>query len=153
MPNFTINQLTITGKKSDIKLCINSIRNDAEQTDFDFNKIVPEPNNLSEDWHSWRIDNWGTKSNAGAVSGIWDEDGSYTIIFETAWSAPSPIIKELAVKYPNLTFELQAIEPNMEIAWEVKCKANQSVINEWKAPSTKYAEIYDCILGGEVDDE
>lgn len=44
-----------------------------------------------ETWYDWRINNWGTKWNAGDCS-ISDN----TVIFTTAWSAPENIYRKLS---------------------------------------------------------
>lgn len=51
-------------------------------------------------WYDWSIDTWGTKWNAssGSVS-------SNLISFQTAWSAPIPVIVALSKQYPDITFE------------------------------------------------
>lgn len=50
-------------------------------------------------WYEWCCENWGTKWNACEV-----EFGEDYLEFETAWSAPFPIIKMLSAKFPELTF-------------------------------------------------
>jgi len=45
-------------------------------------------------WYSWSIKHWGTKWNAYSFERIDDK----TIQFETAWSAPHPVIEELAAR-------------------------------------------------------
>ncbi len=56
-------------------------------------------------WYEWSINNWGTKWNAyGYYEG---SDYSYrtdSLSFETAWSAPTPIVIALSERYPNLGF-------------------------------------------------
>ena len=53
-------------------------------------------------WYSWSIRNWGTKWNACETEVI-DDD---TIIFETAWSSPMPILRKLVELYPQFRIEL-----------------------------------------------
>lgn len=54
------------------------------------------------DWYTWNLTNWGTK---------WESSESYVsgsnVIFETAWSAPFPIIEEISKKFSNLKFILK----------------------------------------------
>ena len=52
-------------------------------------------------WYDWCIKNWGTKWNAYENVQI-DPD---TIMFETAWSAPEPVIAQLAKMYPDAEIE------------------------------------------------
>lgn len=58
-------------------------------------------------WYEWSIDNWGTKWNAYAFDEYTAEqsDEEVTISFQTAWSAPHPILKKLAEMYPEVEFE------------------------------------------------
>lgn len=52
-------------------------------------------------WHEWRNREWGTKWNAHETQ-ILDND---TIIFETAWSNPGPVIRTLGKMYPKIEIE------------------------------------------------
>lgn len=52
-------------------------------------------------WYDWRIDNWGTKWNAYDNKMIGDD----TIKFETAWSAPEPVMLKLSESYPGIRIE------------------------------------------------
>ena len=55
----------------------------------------------TKDWYDWSIQNWGTKWNAYDTS----EEGD-TIIFDTAWSTPAPVIQALSEMFPKVKFEL-----------------------------------------------
>ena len=56
-------------------------------------------------WYHWCIHNWGTKWNAYG----YDTDTNYkmgdNLWFQTAWSAPHPILEKLSDMYPDLRFE------------------------------------------------
>ena len=57
-------------------------------------------------WYEWCIDKWGTKWDAcEVVPGGGIECDCYekiiTITFDTAWSTPVPIFKELSKQYPS----------------------------------------------------
>ncbi len=54
-----------------------------------------------QDWYGWSIEHWGTKWNAYDDYG--DEKGR-EFCFNTAWSAPHPVIKRLSEMYPDITF-------------------------------------------------
>lgn len=75
------------------------------QVDMELGKTVHE--NIKKygfaDWYEWSLTNWGTKWNACDAACFEDKDGEVVYDFNTAWSAPTPIIDELAEKYPNLT--------------------------------------------------
>lgn len=49
-------------------------------------------------WYNWCIDNWGTKWNALGSGACIDDD---TVVFRTAWSAPTPVIEKLSEMYPD----------------------------------------------------
>jgi hypothetical protein len=53
-------------------------------------------------WYDWCCANWGTK---------WNAYNSYvegnTITFETAWSTPAPVIRELSSMFPDATFSVE----------------------------------------------
>ena len=53
-------------------------------------------------WYDWHIANWGTKWNS--YSPFFEDK---TLYFQTAWSAPHPIMKKLSEMYPNITIQHQ----------------------------------------------
>lgn len=93
---------------------------DTDDKIIDFDLIIPEPrfkqdcpkkyqvnkhSHVEEDierpwfdWYSWHLANWGTKWNA--YDGYTIVGKSYVkLVFNTAWSAPIPIIKKLSHMY------------------------------------------------------
>lgn len=52
-------------------------------------------------WYGWCNRNWGTKWNACDTE-ILDKD---TIMFDTAWSNPEPVMEKLGEMYPNIKIE------------------------------------------------
>ena len=58
-------------------------------------------------WYEWSIKNWGTKWNAYGLDTYENEvtDSNPTLSFQTAWSAPHPILAKLAEMYPEVSFE------------------------------------------------
>ena len=49
------------------------------------------------DWYDWRISYWGTKW-VGCDAKL---DSANTLRFDTAWSAPHPVIQEIARRHPD----------------------------------------------------
>ena len=96
MPNYVRNILRIDGEN--IKVVFDFVC--SPYYAFDFNKIIPEPENCA-DWYHWRVTNWETKWNAVDAEII--DDG---FIFDTAWAAPLPVIKKLSELFPNFRFNL-----------------------------------------------
>lgn len=57
-------------------------------------------------WYDWCCNNWGTKWNA-LESSIDLNENDCLVCFDTAWSAPVPIISTLSEKFPDLIFNLK----------------------------------------------
>ena len=58
-----------------------------------------------DNWYDWRNNNWGTKWDINTevhVDDLYDE--GCTLIFQTAWSPPEPIIEKLQEMFPDITF-------------------------------------------------
>lgn len=57
-------------------------------------------------WFDWRVSNWGTKWNAYGygenTSGCHKED---MLSFQTAWSAPYPVLERLSEMFPDIEME------------------------------------------------
>lgn len=87
------------------------------ENEFDFNSIIPMPEDSDtfcrfdgvgpdeeqkfgrNTWYEWCCDNWGTKWNANDAE-LEDEDDDFLrYVFNTAWAAPEPVIRELSAKY------------------------------------------------------
>ena len=58
-----------------------------------------------DNWYDWRNKNWGTKWDINTevhVDDLYDE--GCTLIFQTAWSPPEPIVDKLQDMFPDVTF-------------------------------------------------
>lgn len=134
MPNWTMNTVTLKGIGS------NKAFYD-DEGNFDFNKIIPEPESAEEciskygkryiddgtkhlqhnrtddwfDWYGWHCDFWGTKWNACDTCVVSDD----VVSFDTAWAAPEPIFEALSKMYPNETL---LIEASYEEGYDVTMK-------------------------------
>jgi hypothetical protein len=82
-----------------------------EEGNFTFEKIVPMPDDIfrgnlgqeerakygEKNWYDWSMEHWGTK---------WDASESNvqgnTVYFETAWTCPVDVLKELGKKVGGL---------------------------------------------------
>ena len=77
-------------------------RTDIKRSDFELGKIAW--NNLREygssTWYEWSISKWGTKWNSYDYG---DYDGGNSITFNTAWSAPHPILQKLSEMFPEVS--------------------------------------------------
>lgn len=58
-------------------------------------------------WYEWCVDNWDTKWNAYSFDEYSSDqtDTGVTIAFQTAWSAPHPILEKLSEMYPEVSLE------------------------------------------------
>ena len=125
MPNWVTNKLVITGKAERITEIVNSLK--GENGTIDFNSIVPMPAELkgttspakekdifliakygSDNWYDWSCNNWGTKWNACYTGEpmLNDKGTRLTLIFQTAWSTPSPVIGKLSEKFPDVKIKV-----------------------------------------------
>jgi hypothetical protein len=100
MPNWVRNKLFIHGDSDKVKQCTLDISSDNEHICFE--KILPRPKDIGDDWYDWSIDNWGTKWD---VSESYEDENGF-ICFDTAWSTPASLILHLSDKYTDLSFEV-----------------------------------------------
>lgn len=59
----------------------------------------------AESWHSWSVENWGTKWNPCHINIGKISKSSVNITFDTAWCAPFPVFQAIAAKFQQLAFE------------------------------------------------
>ena len=64
-------------------------------------------------WYEWCNDNWNTKWNACGYDENTDYSDSDFIWFQTAWSAPIPVIKKLSEMYPNIELTLEFADEDL----------------------------------------
>ena len=120
MPNYCDNYLTIEGNENTIKTIMELVR--SEDNAFDFNKIIPMPDNIYQgnvgqkerelygenNWYDWSCKNWGTKWNSVDAE-AYDND----FVFQTAWSPADPVIAALAKMFPAVRFTYTFSETGM----------------------------------------
>ena len=120
MPNHVTNKLVANGTPEDTKNIFSSLK--TENSDFDFNKILPMPEELVnttsgssektnpdfiakygyDNWYNWSNANWGTKWNAYDVEHISDTE----VQFDTAWSCADNLIAKLSSLHQTVEFVL-----------------------------------------------
>lgn len=111
MPNHVTHKITFDAAEADrvFSSCFPS-------GTFDFSTLIPPPLHMylgdlsaqdSEDfkcnWQSWSVENWGTKWNAYSSLSMVEGDKA-TIVFDTAWSIPYPVLAAFAKKF-SIPFE------------------------------------------------
>jgi len=143
MPNHCFNKVTISVGDADgqnLKVLVDSLKSEENQTDFDFNAILPMPPELenvdwseaeemndiirarykkehgSDNWYDWRVNNWGTKWNSYDCF-LEEEDDDYVVYtFNTAWGPPTGVIEALREQCPDFSISAFFDEPGMEEA-------------------------------------
>lgn len=105
-------------------------------------------------WYEWSINNWGTKWNAYDCIEIEDaseEQGE--LCFNTAWSAPHPILSKLALIYPDVEMEHEwADEDFGHNLGRVKYKGD-TILEEYIPETTKEAYEFALKVHGYEDME
>ena len=148
MPNWCSNTLQISGDKEQLELFKQkSITKSGMDVDiFLMQECVPMPEELAicedmtpeqkaervakygyDNWYDWRFENWGSKWDA-QDSQIDEDENGLTISFETAWSPAIPYIKQVAIMFPDLIFDLYFMETGEWFAGRVFAKGEE--VNE-----------------------
>lgn len=95
-------------------------------------------------WYEWSINNWGTKWNAYG----YDENADYSkntdLWFQTAWSAPHPVIQRLAEMYPDITFEHEWADEDIGANCGRKCYCSGECTEEYYPDSLKDGIEFAC---------
>jgi hypothetical protein len=69
-------------------------------------------------WYDWANMNWGTKWNACDFKVIIEEPGRYECRFETAWCPPEPVYVKLAEMFPELCFEINGWDDQLNFDFQ-----------------------------------
>jgi len=101
---------------------------------LDFEKILPMPKEVGENWYDWRNENWGTRSNS--YDGHVGDEG---IGFNTAWSPPVGAIVALA-KQIGKSLRLIYDEPGMDFCGELIVDAAGNHCDEVYSPRSDAPE-------------
>jgi hypothetical protein len=148
MPNWCSNTLQISGDKEQLELFKQKsiIKSGMDVDIFLMNGCIPMPQELAicedmtpeqkaeriakygyDNWYDWRFENWGTRTDAHD-SEIQEDENGLTISFETAWSPAIPYIKQVAIMFPDLIFDLYFMETGEWFAGRVFAKGEE--VNE-----------------------
>ena len=160
MPNWCDNSLQLTAatkrEADELHNFLRTLNDDAtpegevEKTFFGF--FLPEPNyeaneeDAMPDWYWWRVDNWGTKWDAGIHSWDWIDDYTCVMQFATAWSPPIGIYEAM-----------------MEQGWDVSATYHEpgmAFVGAWINGEDEYYDYAACdssnvreVVGDDLDDE
>lgn len=115
MPNWCFNYLEVEGPYEEVERFVTEVK--TEDTELSFEVHAP----TDEDSIEACVDRWGTKWDACDVSMVSsnvektaDGKGESVYIFTTAWSPPIYWLETVSVKFPTLSFVLEAEEPGVE---------------------------------------
>jgi hypothetical protein len=159
MPNDCYNYLEVSN--GDVSLIADYISVQKDEwsslpdTFLDFQKIIPMPKKLRKtnfpndqpNWHSWRMENWGTRSNS--YEGIVLERG---MGFSTAWSPPIKAIVALAKKVGH-ALSLTYDEPGMDFCGNMVATPDGRYVDTCYSPRRDAPEDLKERLGIENEDE
>lgn len=130
MPNHVTNRIIARWNEKDIDEYENQVITEFDDwcKNFDFNKLIPMPNNIykwdlgqeerkkywEDNWYDWSIKNWWTKRPAYEfymkrrdwIMKMFNERKS-EIIFNTAWGTPLPIWYKLWEIFKNIKFKIE----------------------------------------------
>ena len=101
MANHFSTTIKILGKDADVAEVMTFVK----ETEFDFNKIIPMPDNLGPQWADWRYDNWGTRNEAIGI-----EIEGNEVYYETVNGAAIPILEHISKLYPNVKIEVSFLD-------------------------------------------
>ena len=139
MPNHVNNYLSVQGDKNLIADFFAKAKGKnayGNEEDFTFNSFIPMPENIYRDsigereklefmennWYDWSLKNWGTKWDCYRYEVYPDKS---LVSFQTAWSAPIPVLIEISKQFPTLKFTDEYIEETVESAGEIVCVGGQ----------------------------
>lgn len=151
MPNWCENSLTIFGDKKTIEN-LYKMALDIDDKGF-FNQIVPRPLSEEENWYNWNAENWGTKwdvcSDGFDVEKIEgdNDDYSFQIYLETAWSPPMAFVTALCKKF-KVSATLDYIEVGCDFVGTLEVEKEKVLLDQCQ-PITRESLKY---FGRDYDD-
>lgn len=143
MPNWCDDILTIHGPEEDLEKFRAKLRTLTDDTPrLSFDALHPMPEEEEDNWHEWRLVNWGTKwditdNELGELPSS-DSPGLLEYGFSTAWSPPIALVQKLNEDFPSLTFRLVYAEPGVCFAGMYEAKGDEIITEE---EYTSYAAI------------
>lgn len=82
-------------------------------------------------WYEWSITNWGTKWNAYGYEEGTDYSACDELTFQTAWSAPHPILRKLSEMFPEIVFKHQWADEDIGMNCGERCYLGGKKIDEF----------------------
>lgn len=102
-------------------------------------------------WYEWRTrpDTWGTKWNSYYPG---EYDGGNEITFQTAWSAPHPIVEKLSRMYPDVTIHHECADEGLYWCGRYVYKAGEQIESYEPGLDRERVEMSIDIWGMEIKD-
>ena len=94
-------------------------------------------------WYDWCISNWGTKWNAYGYdeNGVDYHDGD-SLCFQTAWSAPHPILEKLTEMFPEIELEHEWADEDIgQNCGRHSCKGGERIEEYYPESETEAIEF------------
>lgn len=92
-------------------------------------------------WYDWNIAHWGTKWNAYDQNDKRNTED--TIFFQTAWSAPLPVIQRLAQIFSDVEIHVDyADEDSGSNAGRIICRDGRAYVSKLDSQSIEAYELY-----------
>ena len=82
-------------------------------------------------WYEWSITNWGTKWNAYGYEEGTDYSACDELTFQTAWSAPHPILRKLSEMFPEIVFKHRWADEDIGMNCGERCYCGGEKIDEF----------------------
>ena len=103
-------------------------------------------------WYDWRVRHWGTKWNAyGCEDGRFREENR--LAFQTAWSAPHPVLEKLAVLFPKVELEHEWADEDIGRNCGRYRYQNGERVEEWFPETEREAVVFACSVMGAAPEE
>lgn len=103
------------------------------------------------DWYGWRVENWGTKWDAGDSyvenpTATPDGKSEVEVSFDTAWAPPIPFLLKASEIFPELRFSLLYEEPGNDFCGYQNIQNGETL----EAEEDRY-EFFDETTGEQVE--
>lgn len=103
------------------------------------------------DWYQWSLKNWGTKWNSKVLQ-IEELPEGVELVFDTAWSPPEPIFKELSRLYPRVRMDITSFDEGWNFACEGYYHAGTEAYECGDATPELYEKVYGVPPPAEEED-
>lgn len=150
MPNWCENSITITGSQHDLDALWDEIQPKTEDEQYaDLTRSFPLPAQHKDDWYNWCNENWGTK---WAPEFYYDKQDTEILLWgDSAWSPPVGLLKNVAVRFPNLTFRIEYAEAGCDfvgaaVIQNTKIVESNGTISEHITADEDSDEYFDLLM-------